>query len=207
MLKILGRVSSINVRKVLWTVEALGVAYEREDWGRGFASAQSPQFLKLNPNGQIPVIIDDGFVLWESNAIMTYLCERAGDTDLNPKGLQERGLSAQWLAWQATELNPAWGYAHQALLRKGPGYTDPARIAKSVADWNGKMQILDGQLEKTGAFVSGDAFTLADIAMGLSVHRWMSTPFEKPQLADVQRYYEVLRGMELGAKYMSAATP
>jgi len=73
MLRVLGRVSSINVRKVLWTCDEIGLPFEREDWGLGFRSAQSPEFLALNPNGLVPVIVDEGFVLWESNTICRYL--------------------------------------------------------------------------------------------------------------------------------------
>ncbi len=73
MLKILGRDNSINVRKVLWLCEELNLEYEREDWGRGFRSAQSPEYLQLNPNGQIPVVLDGDLVLWQSNSIIRYL--------------------------------------------------------------------------------------------------------------------------------------
>lgn len=73
MLKILGRDNSINVRKVLWLCDELNLTYEREDWGIGFRSAQSPEFLQLNPNGQIPVILDGDLVLWQSNSIIRYL--------------------------------------------------------------------------------------------------------------------------------------
>ena len=75
-LKILGRTSSINVRKVLWTCQELDLSYEREDWGIGFASTHDPAFLALNPNAQVPVIIDENGVLWESNTICRYLAGR-----------------------------------------------------------------------------------------------------------------------------------
>jgi glutathione S-transferase len=73
MRKILGRVTSINVRKVLWAAAELGIDLEREDWGRPVRDPQVPEFLALNPNGLVPVLIEDGFVLWDSTAILRYL--------------------------------------------------------------------------------------------------------------------------------------
>jgi glutathione S-transferase len=84
MLKILGRTSSLNVRKVLWTCDELGLAYEREDWGTGFASTKSPEFLALNPNGLVPVLIDEQGALYESNTICRYLAARFGHGHLLP---------------------------------------------------------------------------------------------------------------------------
>src|SRR5271154_7612718 len=72
MLKILGKASSINVRKVLWTCAELNLPFEREDWGTGFRSTETPEFLSLNPNGMVPVLKDGDFVLWESNSIIRY---------------------------------------------------------------------------------------------------------------------------------------
>lgn len=63
MLKLLGKASSINVRKVLWTCQELGLTLEREDWGSGYRSTQEPAFLALNPNGLVPVLIDGARVL------------------------------------------------------------------------------------------------------------------------------------------------
>ena len=91
MLRVLGKASSINVRKVLWTCQELGLTLEREDWGSGFRSTQEPAFLALNPNGLVPVLIDGERVLWESNTICRYLVGREGRRDLLP---QEPGARA-----------------------------------------------------------------------------------------------------------------
>ncbi|WP_108397862.1 glutathione S-transferase family protein [Devosia submarina] len=205
MLQILGRVTSINVRKVLWALDELNLRYEREDWGMPIRDPKVPEFLRLNPNGQVPVLIEGEFVLWESNAILVYLAEREGV--LLPQHLESRALALQWLGWQASELNPPWGYAVNALIRKTPGYDDPDRIAQSMQRWGAKMEILEGQLAKGAPYVVGDEFTIADIALGLSIHRWMSVPAEKPDYAAVQAYYERLMGREAGARWMGAETP
>lgn len=191
-LRILGRASSINVRKVLWTCHELQLAYEREDWGNGFRSTHDPEFLSLNPNAQVPVLIDDAGVLWESNTICRYLTSKVADQILLPAEPRARAEVEQWMDWQATELNPAWGYAFMALVRKAPDNQDPQRIAAGIRGWNAKMGLLEQQLTRTGAYVVGADFTLADILLGLSTHRWLTAPMERPSYPAVEAYYERL---------------
>jgi glutathione S-transferase len=193
MLKILGRTSSINVRKVLWTCDELGLAYEREDWGTGFASTRSPEFLALNPNGLIPVLIDEQGALYESNTICRYLAARYGHGVLLPAEPRPRAVVEQWMDWQATQLNDSWRYAFNALARRTPGYDDPDRTAASVRNWNAAMAILDQQLQVTAAHAAGHDFTLADVVLGLSVHRWLRTPLERTNLLAVEAYYARLK--------------
>ena len=191
-LKILGRTSSINVRKVLWTCQELGIDYVREDWGIGFKPTQSPDFLALNPNAQVPVLIDDHGVLWESNTICRYLVGLYQRHDLLPVEPALRARVEQWMDWQATELNTAWRQAFMGLVRKSPAFADPALIDASVAAWNRHMALLDEQLRGTGTFVTGASFTLADVALGLATHRWFMTPMPRPDLPAVRAYYERL---------------
>jgi glutathione S-transferase len=207
MLQILGRRSSINVRKVLWACDEIGLPFAREDWGLGFRSTQAPAFLALNPNALIPVIDDDGFVLWESNTICRYLAARHGRSDLLPIDAQARARVEQWMDWQSGELNNAWRYAFMALSRKSAAHTDAAAIAASRHNWSRHMQILDAQLDKTVAYAAGPAFTLADIGLGLSVHRWLMMPIERPALAAVAAYAERLRQRPGFVQHASKETP
>lgn len=204
MLRVLGRVTSINVRKVLWALDEVGLAYEREDWGMPLRDPNVPQFLALNPNGQVPVLIADDLVLWESNAILIYLAERAAA--LLPVQLEKRALVLQWLVWQGTELNPTWSYAVQALIRKTPGYDDPALIKQSMVRWGAAMALLERHLRGRD-FVAGNTFSIADIALGLSVHRWMYASGGQPDLPAVSRYYALLREREAGARWMTPDLP
>ena len=192
MLQLLGKSSSINVRKVLWLCAELNLPCEQQDWGAGFRSTDTPEFRALNPNAMVPVIRDGSFVLWESNAICRYLAAQHGNTDLLPVAPRPRALVEQWMDWQATELNNAWRYAFMALVRKSPAHADPAAIAASVQQWNRHMAMLEGQLQKTEAYATGPDFTLADIVLGLSTHRWYMAPMERPELPAVQAYYERL---------------
>ncbi|TQT37693.1 glutathione S-transferase N-terminal domain-containing protein, partial [Xanthomonas perforans] len=111
MLEIYGKPSSINVRKVLWLCDELGLDYTLHAYGSGFASVQTPEFRALNPNALVPVIRAGELVLWESNTICRYLAARSQRDDLLPAAPAARALVEQWMDWQATELNTAWRYA------------------------------------------------------------------------------------------------
>ncbi|MDX9678170.1 glutathione S-transferase family protein [Pseudomonas zeae] len=192
MLRILGKASSINVRKVLWTCAELQIPFEREDWGSGFRSTHDAQFLALNPCAMVPVIQDGDFTLWESNTIIRYLAARYDGSHLYPTDAQTRARVDQWIDWQASELNRSWSYAFMSLVRQSPDYKDNAALANGIEQWSKSMAILDRQLDKTGAYVSGETFSLADIPIGLSVNRWFETPLAHPDFAAVKAYYERL---------------
>lgn len=192
MLQILGKSTSINVRKVLWLCCELQLPYELQQWGDGHQATDTPEFRALNPNALVPVIREGTFVLWESNAICRYLAAAQGRSDLLPADFKERALIEQWMDWQATELNNSWRYAFMSLVRRSPAHTDPQATAAGVSNWNRHMTLLDAQLQRTGAFVTGAQFTLADIVLGLSTHRWFMTPLERPALGAVTEYYERL---------------
>lgn len=193
MLRVLGKTTSINVRKVLWTCDEIGLGFVQEDWGSGFRDTLSTDYLRLNPNGLVPVIVDGDLILWESNTIIRYLAAAYGTTDLLPAAPRERARVEQWMDWQATEFNTAWRYAFQALVRKDPAYSDERQIAASVQAWSRHVGILDAHLSQTGAFMLGDNFTLADIPIGLAINRWFLTPIgDRPAYPAVSGYYERL---------------
>jgi glutathione S-transferase len=181
MLSVIGKASSINVRKVLWTCAEIGLPFAREEPGRDLGS--------LNPNALVPVVRDGDFVLWESNTICRYLARRHGRTDLLPSEPRAQADVERWMDWQATELNTAWRYAFMALVRRSPAHADPAQVAASVAQWNRHLVLLERQLQATRAFVTGPTFTLADIVLGLSLQRWLMAPIERPPLPALDEYH------------------
>lgn len=192
MLTILGKPTSINVRKVLFTCAELALPFSLQEWGAGTLALQSPQFLALNPHGLVPVIDDDGFILWESNTICRYLADRHGQSKLLPPPSRERALVERWMDWQATELNNAWRYAFMALVRNSPRHQDAGLIADSVASWNGALRLLDEHLAANGPFMAGAGFSLADVVIGLSVNRWKATPLAHATLPAVEAYFALL---------------
>lgn len=185
-MKLLGRLTSINVRKVMWTAAQLGLDLDREDWGAGFRSPQEPAYLAMNPNALVPVLIDGDFVLWESNSICRYLAAKAGATQLLPADPQARAKVEQWMDWQAGELNNSWRVAFMALVRGQPATSEA--IEAGVAGWNRHMAMLDAQLARTGAYVCGDEFTLADVVLGLSAQRWKNAPIQHVELPAVEAW-------------------
>ncbi len=193
-LTLLGRPTSINVRKVLWLCHELGLAPDHQaDWAGPDRPTRVPEFLALNPNALVPVLIDRGFVLWESNTICRYLAAREGRTDLLPTEAQARARVEQWMDWQATQLNTAWRHAFMSLVRQHPGFADPAAVQASVADWNRHMQMLEEQLQRGGPHVLGETFTLADIVLGLATQRWLMTPMDRPELPAVRDWFARLQ--------------
>lgn len=192
MLKIYGYAASINVRKVLWVCDELGLSYEREDWGGAYRPTSDPQFKALNSAGMVPIINDDGVIVWESNTIVRYLAASRDRTDLLPQQPAARAQVEQWMDWQGSDFNNSWRVAFQGLVRNNPAFQDRDAIDSSVRQFSTMVGIVDAQLGRTDAYIAGDGFTVADIAIGLSLRRWHSIPVARPRYPNVERYYERL---------------
>ena len=194
MLRIWGRMSSINVRKVVWAVQELGIpSVQRTDAGGQFGIVREPRYLALNPNGLVPLVEDDetGTVLWESNAIVRYLCARHAPGELYPEGLRERFVAEQWMDWQQTTLNPAGRDAFIQWVRTPAAQRSDALIAASVAMTEPLMALLDAHLARK-PFMAGERFTMADIPVGCEIHRWWGLPQERPARPHLERWYNAV---------------
>jgi glutathione S-transferase len=207
MLRILGKPTSINVRKVLWLCDELALPYGLEPWGAGHRDTNTPEFLALNPNALVPVIVDGDVVLWESNTICRYLAGKHGRDDLLPREPLARARVEQWMDWQAGDLNNSWRYAFMSRVRHSPAHQDPQAIAAGAASWNRHMGILERQLEQAGDFAMGPVFTLADVVLGLSVNRWLMTPIERPELPRVRAYHDRLAARDGFRRHGCNGTP
>ncbi|MFM9845632.1 MAG: glutathione S-transferase family protein [Hyphomicrobiaceae bacterium] len=192
MLKIYGRANSINVRKVLWICDEIGLPFEREDWGRGYRSTDDPVFLKLNPFAVVPVVDDDGFILRESNTITRYLTTKHHREDLYPRDAAQRAVVESWMDWASVDLSLGMRPVFLGLHVKMPAFSDPKIIEAGIAEWTRQMRALDAELASRGPFVAGKSFTLGDIPVGLCVNRWFAVPFAKPELKATSAYYEAL---------------
>lgn len=133
MFKIYGHTGSINVRKVLWLCEEIGLAFTREDWGGKFRSTAEPDFQALSRFGMIPVIDDEGFVLTESNAILRYLASTHRRTDLLPTEARPRARIEAWMDWQASDFNNSWRAVFQARVRGNPAISAEAAENSAAA--------------------------------------------------------------------------
>jgi glutathione S-transferase len=197
MLIIHGRISSINVQKVVFAAGELGLAYERREAGGAFGRVDSPEYRAMNPNGKVPVIEEDGFILWESNAIVRYLAAGQGAGSLWPEAPRARADADRWMDWQATEATPAMRNVFWQIVRTKPEARDQASIATSLRQSETMMALLDRQLAGR-PFVTGAAFTVADIALGPLAHRWLNLPLAEAGLAraprpNIERWYAGLR--------------
>ena len=191
MLKLWGRLNSINVQKVVWCLEELGAHYERVDAGGPFGVVATPEYRRMNPNGLVPVIEDDGFVLWESNAIVRYLAAKHSEGVLWPTDLQVRADADRWMDWQTTAFTPALGPIFHGLVRT-PGSRSPQEIEAAIAASEGMAAILDGHLADR-SFVAGERFTMGDVAVGCVVHRWLNLPISRKPHPALERWYGTIR--------------
>ena len=206
MLRILGNRRSINVRKVLWACDEIVLDYALEDWGAGVRATSDPEFLALNPKALVPVIVDDGEVLTESNAIVRYLAAKHGRTDLLPSDALARARVEEMMDWQATELNGSWRAAFLVLARKSPGAATTEQVRASQAQWATMMQLLERRLADDRAYVCGATFTAADVVIGLSVNRWFQMPIEVPDMPRARAYWQRLMERPAAKSYLGGAT-
>lgn len=189
MLTIWGRLNSHNVKKVAWLATELELEFERIDVGGQFG--MDADFLAKNPNALIPTIEDGGIVLWESNVILRYLAARYGGDRWWPADPVERAMADRWMDWQFTYAD-AQRDAFKQNVRTAAADRRPDLIAASVAQSAQQLAILNTHL--TGAdWLSGPAFGIGDIPMGVYIHTWFSLPIDRPVFAALERWYERLR--------------
>jgi len=192
VLTILGRKNSSNVQKLLWLCGEAGIPFNREDYGGPFGKTKEPAYLAKNPNALVPTIDDDGFVLWESNAIMRYLATKHGAEKLYPSELKRRADVERWLDWSLGTLSPSITPMFLGLYRTPEPQRDKAAIEASRLKTADAVRILDTELAKH-PYVSGDSFTLADIACGIFAgYRWFNFPIERPDFPNVKAWYDRL---------------
>jgi glutathione S-transferase len=192
MIRIWGRTNSLNVQKVLWALAELDLRYERTDAGLKFGVVDTPAYRAMNPNGLVPTIDDDGFILWESNTIVRYLAARHSTGTLFPADVRERFSAERWMDWQQTTLNPPVSLVFFNLIRLAPDKRDMPAVTRNIPLAENALAILDEQLGRH-SYVNGDRFTMADIPVGTSASRWSKLPIDKASRPNVERWLARLR--------------
>ena len=191
MLKILGRNNSSNVQKVIWACEEMGLAYEREEIGGPFGGNKEPEYLAMNPNGVVPTIVDDGFVLWESNVIVRYLSDKHRPNVLLPENPSERAIAEQWMDWQQTAVGPAMVPVFWGLVRTPAAERDQEAISAGRDRYEFFMTMLDSRLSES-AYIAGEQFSMGDIPIGIMAYRWFTLDIERAELPHLARWYDNL---------------
>jgi glutathione S-transferase len=190
MLRIWGRISSINVRKAVMAAQLLGVPFERVDAGAAFGVVQTPEYKASNPNSLVPLLEEeDGFTLWESNVIVRYLCAKHGAGTLYPIDLRARFDAERWMDWQQTTLNPAGRDAFVQLIRVPAEKRDAVLVDKSIAATEPLLAMLEAQLARQ-PYIAGETLTMADVPIACEIHRWWGLPRERAPLPHLQRWYD-----------------
>lgn len=188
MLTIHGRTNSSNVQKVLWALRELDVPFERRDAGGAFGVVDTPEYKAMNPNSRVPTMEEDGFVLWESNAIVRYLAGRHGAGTLCPEDPQVRADADRWMDWQQTTVAPQITPIFWNLVRTPEPDRDPAAIEAGRLGMIPLMQIMDRHLS-TSSFMVGDRLTMADIPLGVMTYRWLTLIDDRPAMANLEGWY------------------
>jgi glutathione S-transferase len=189
MLTIWGRLNSHNVKKVVWLAEELGLAYERHDVGGAFG--MDAAYRARNPNALIPTIEDDGFILWESNAILRYLAGCHGGEALYPTDPKARASADRWMDWNFTWADAIRPIFFQ-LIRTAADQRDAALLERSVARAASLSTILEDVLDRQ-PWLSGEAFGIGDIPIATYANTWFQLPVERPARPKLERWYAALR--------------
>lgn len=189
MLKIWGRANSVNVKKALWCLEELALPYDRIDAGMTYGVVNTPEYRKMNPNGLVPTLDEDGFILWESHSIVRYLAAKFGKGVLLPMDERSRAVASQWMDWACSfqvNFRPVfWG-----LVRTPPEKRDAAAIEEGRRKCAEMLGILDTALADRH-YVAG-AFSMGDIPIGCHVQLWMRLPIERPKQPNLEGWFERL---------------
>ena len=193
---ILGRDSSANVQKVMWCAAELGLDVTREDIGGAFGGNKTDDYLAMNPNGKIPVMIDGDHIMWELNAIVRYLVEQdeSGDSEGNswqPTTAQARGIAGQWMDWALGELQAPMTVIFWTLIRTAPEDRDPDALAAAITEGGRLLVMLDNHLANR-KFVAGETPSCGDIPIGCFVNRWFQMDIDRPDLKNLARWYDSL---------------
>jgi glutathione S-transferase len=192
MLKIWGRTNSVNVKKALWCIEELKLPYERIDAGMAFGVVKTPEYQKMNPMGLVPTIDDDGFILWESHAIVRYLSAKHGAGSLWPTDLRVRADADRWMDW-ATAFQTAFRAVFWGLIRTPPEKRDLHAIEEGKKRSAELATLLDGALAGKH-YVAGGAFTMGDIPIGCHMQLWMRMDLPRPSLPNLEAWFKRLEG-------------
>ena len=193
MLKIWGRNNSINVKKVLWIAEELGLKYENFEVGGKFGGLDTAEFLKLNPNGLIPVIEDEGFVLWESNSILRYIAAQYGQDSFWVEDCKKRGATEKWMDWASEELFPLFKAILFNAVRLPPEKRNTDILANAIDGFEKKLSIIENEFSLS-PWLSGKNFGLADIVVGTYIYYYYEINIKRlTKFSKVEDWYQRLQ--------------
>ncbi len=203
-MKIWGRANSANVKKVLWIAGELELDYERIDVGGPFGGLSDPAYLAKNPNGLIPLLEDDGALLWESNTIVRYLAARHSGKGLWIEDPLKRAEGEKWMDWASTTFARDFSAVMMNLIRLPEEKRNPALVEQGWAALTRAVRIPEEALGRQN-WLSGESFGIGDIPLGSFIHGWFQLPLERPAVPNIENWYKRLK--ERPAYLKTVATP
>ena len=207
MLKIWGRNDGSNVIKALWCLNEIGVEYERIDWGGEFGGNDDPEYRKKNPNGRLPTLEEeDGFTLWESGAVVRYLCGRYSMGNMCPATLRGRADAEKWMDWSSLNLGPFNSVFLQHFWRLPEAERSQEVVEKAIATTIPHFDVLDAHLADRD-FICGDHLTMADIPAGVLTHRWINWSPHRPAHPNLEAWHARLLERKAYQDCVVAVTP
>lgn len=193
MIKVLGRFSSVNVQTVRWALEELGLNYTQTDIGGSFGGNDTPEYLAMNPNGLVPVMIDGDLTLFESTAIVRYLSAKYGHESFYPSSPEDRAKLDMWAEWMRTSFYPILiGRIFYPLVRHDPSTWNEAELKLAYDDMAKAASILDQRLSD-GPYINGDHLSFADIIIGALLFRYYDLDFARSNTPNLDKYYQALQ--------------
>ena len=172
----------------MWAVEELGLEYQRHNLGGSFGGLDTEEYGRLNPNRLVPTIDDNGFVLWESCAIIRYLCRQYGLGSLWPEDNRKAALADQWMEWTNSRFMGTFFPVFWGLIRTETNRQEPEKIARLAAETGELLQIMDANLSDK-KYVAGDQLSMGDIPLGSMMFKYYTLEIERPSLPNVEAWY------------------
>lgn len=197
MITVWGRANSVNVQEVMWTAAEIGLEVDRKDVGGAFGGNDTPEYLAMNPNGRVPTLQHGDLTMWESNAIVRYLCAQYSPGNLWPEDPATRATLDMWMDWKKTTIMGPMTIVFWGLVRTPEADRDMAAIAAAQRESASLYARLDQWLE-TRDFVGGDDLTMGDISAGAMAYRFFNLVLdpladELDDLPNLRAWYNRLR--------------
>jgi glutathione S-transferase len=193
---------SSNARRAHMTLIHLGISHEDIVVDLAKRDQKAPSFLAMNPNGRVPVLVDDDLVLTESHAIMAYVADVAGAEEVWPRAPKERADVHRWLFWSAHHMTPAVSVLNwENMVKKmiGIGPADPKEVARGEALFREFAAVLDGHLAKH-EWLAHDRLTLADLAVSTPFMSRIPAKLPLDGFGNIERWHARMRELDCWKK-------
>ncbi|MBE88010.1 MAG: hypothetical protein CMM76_01055 [Rhodospirillaceae bacterium] len=203
--KLWGRPTSARTEKVMLALAELNIEHDYilssatmgpdgsvTKGGKAFGIVDTTEYLAMNPNGTVPTINDNGYVLWESNAIIQYLGMKYDPGLFYDNDIETYGSAARWLMWENNQLIPPMHELVMHLVRLPEDQRDTREAEKARQKLIKEFTIIEEQLGKT-EYIAANRWTMGDIPLTIRCHRWHLFDIERPDMPNLSRYYSAVQ--------------